>query len=215
MSQQMFTFVQEVTTHVTLNYLLHLPPSINNGAMHPLIVYLHGSGKRGSDPNLIKTNGLPKILEDQPDFPFVVLSPQCPTNRHWVFLAVEFYALLNDILNRYPVDSLRVYLTGLSMGGTGTWHFAAHAQGYFAAIAPLCADGYRRLAERLTHTPIWAFHGELDDVVPVERTKTLVETVNQLGGEARLTTYPDLKHEIDAVTYANPDLYTWFLQYQL
>lgn len=214
MSQQNHTFSQPVTTNITLHYLLHLPPTLNNGSKHPLILFLHGSGRRGSDPELLKTGGLPKILETQPDFPFIVVSPQCAADDQWVFHSVDLRGLLDDVFQRYPVDTSRVYLTGLSMGGTGTWFVAAHYPHYFAAIAPVCGDVHRKLAERLINLPVWAFHGELDDVVPAERSKILVEGLNYLGGNARLTLYPDLSHDIGPRTYENPELYAWFLQHK-
>lgn len=214
MPQQAHTFQQSVTTPVTLNYLLHLPPNSADGSQHPLILFLHGSGERGDNIELVKAHGLPKDLEQQPDFPFIVVSPQCPFNDMWVFHAADLRWLLEDIFTRYPVDQSRVYLTGLSMGGTGTWFTAARYPDLFAAIAPICGDGHRQLAERLTHTPIWAFHGELDEVVLPERSKMLVGAVNQLGGDARLTLYPDLTHNSWTRTYANPELYTWLLQHQ-
>ncbi len=214
MPQQVYRFTQDVPTTVTLNYLLHLPPTLNDGSKHPLILFLHGSGRRGSDPELVKTGGLPKILETQPDFPFIVVSPQCPADDQWVFHSVDLRGLLDDICQRYPVDTSRIYLTGLSLGGSGVWHMAAHYPDTFAAIAPICADAHRKIADRLTTVPIWAFHGELDDVVPSDRSKIMVEAVNQLGGNARLTLYPDLSHNSWDRTYANPDLYAWFLQHR-
>lgn len=214
MPQQAHIFNQSVANPVTLQYWLHLPPNVNDGSQHPLILFLHGSGERGNDIEQVKAIGLPNQLEQQPDFPFIVIAPQCPADDQWVFHSVALKGLLDDISQRYPVDKSRVYLTGLSLGGAGTWFMAAHYPGYFAAIAPVCGDAHRKLAERLTKLPIWVFHGALDDIVSPERSKIMVEAVNQLGGNARLTLYPDLNHNSWDRTYANPDLYTWFLQHR-
>ncbi|MBZ0317447.1 MAG: dienelactone hydrolase family protein [Anaerolineae bacterium] len=213
MSQQTQPFVQEVTTRVTLYSLLHLPPTINDGSPHPLLLFLHGSGERGTDITLVKKYGPPKIVETQPDFPFILVSPQCPADDQWVFHSADLRSLLDEVCQRYPVDPARIYGTGLSMGGTGIWFMAAHYPDYFAAIAPVCGDGHLQLTQRLTRTPIWAFHGELDDVVLPERSQLLVGATKYLGGDAQLTLYPDLKHNSWDRTYANPDLYTWFLQH--
>lgn len=214
MAQQAYQSQSSTINTTALDYLLHLPPDINNGAAHPLILFLHGSGERGRDIELVKREGLPRLLEGQPDFPFIVASPQCPADDQWVFHAVDLRALLDDLMARYPVDNTRVYLTGLSLGGAGTWFMAAHFPHDFAAIAPVCGDAHRKLTERLTRMPIWVFHGALDDVVPPERSKSMVEMVNRLGGHARLTLYPDLDHNAWDRTYADPELYAWFLQHQ-
>jgi predicted peptidase len=125
-------------------------------------------------------------------------------------------ALLDDLLGRYAVDRDRIYLTGLSMGGYGTWYLGTEHANRFAAIAPICGGGYwfhgfpERVC-RLRDTPVWAFHGAQDDVVPLGESETLVDTLRQCGGTVELTVYPDAGHDSWTATYANPALYQWFL----
>lgn len=195
-----------------IRYLLHLPPRRERSARWPLILFLHGSGERGDDLNLVKKHGLPKVLASQPEFPFVVVAPQCSPDSYWHYELETLDVLLNDVLEAYPVDSRRLYLTGLSMGGYGTWAMAIRYPDRFAAIAPVCGGGVPFTTERIRHLPVWAFHGAQDDVVPVRESQDMVDALNHLyGGNAKLTIYPDAKHDSWTETYANPQLYDWFL----
>ncbi|MFZ4622593.1 MAG: phospholipase, partial [Bacteroidota bacterium] len=129
----------------------------------PLIIFLHGSGERGNDPNKLKVHSLPKVVEHDENFPFIVVSPQCPEGERWN--AESLNAMLKEVLKQLPVDTNRIYLTGLSMGGYGVWKFAIAYPQWFAAIAPVCGWGHLEDVEKLKQMPVWIFHGAKDDVV--------------------------------------------------
>jgi predicted peptidase len=122
--------------------------------------------------------------------------------------------LLDDIVSRYNVDTERIYLTGLSMGGYGTWTLAAAYPQRFAAIAPICGGGERYMADKFKNVPVWAFHGAKDNVVPPVKSEEMVNAINARGGNARLTVYPDAAHDSWTATYDNPELYDWFLKHR-
>ena len=122
--------------------------------------------------------------------------------------------LVDEIIKKYEVDTSRIYLTGLSMGGFGTWSLASMHPERFAAIAPICGGGEsRRVARSLKNMPVWAFHGEKDTVVPAERSKEIVEALKANGGNVKLTLYPEVGHDSWTRTYDNPKLYEWFLKH--
>jgi predicted peptidase len=195
----------------SFRYLLHLPPGyeVAGGKKWPLILFLHGMGERGDDLDLVKTQGLPKKLESWPDCPFIVVSPQCPMSSFWTWEADALNALLDDVMARYVVDPERVYLTGLSMGGAGTWQLAIRHPERFAALAPICAPSIPVLLERVQHLPIWVFHGAKDTVVPVETSDNMVKVFRSLGGDIQYTVYLDAGHDSWTQAYDNPALYEW------
>ncbi len=195
-----------------IDYLLYLPEDYNTTQQDfPLIVFLHGIGERGTDVNQVKSNGLPKRIEQGNQFPFIVVSPQCPTQSWWTHETSAILALIDEISEAYRVDTKRIYLTGLSMGGFGTWSIAGVHPDRFAAIAPICGGGYTFMTPNMKNLPIWAFHGDADQVVPVEKSKEMVEAVNNVGGNAKLTIYPGVNHDSWTQTYENDELYEWFL----
>ncbi len=212
--QRTSAFEGDVQKHVRLRYLVYLPRGYDDGERTwPFILFLHGAGERGEDIEIIKRTGLTEVLERRDDLPFVVVAPQCPTDGWWD--PDELLALLDHALEAYRVDRECVYLTGLSMGGFGTWRLASQRPELFAAIAPICGGGNPALAHRLREVPIWAFHGAKDEVVPLERSQEMVDAVNEAGGHAKLTVYPDAGHDSWTPTYNNPELYTWLLEHSL
>jgi poly(3-hydroxybutyrate) depolymerase len=216
--QQPVTFSQTICQDVTLRHLLSLPQGYDDdpGRAWPLILFLHGSGERGNELDRVKVNGLPKELAVGREVPAIVLSPQCPADARWdsELMVAGLDALLDDALARYRVDPRRVYVTGLSMGGFGTWALAAAHPERFAAIAPVCGGGDPDLAVRLRRVPIWAFHGAKDAIVPLAAMQTMTDAMARVHGDMRTTTYPDAGHDSWSTTYADPDLYTWLLQYE-
>ena len=122
--------------------------------------------------------------------------------------------LLDDIVARYDVDTDRIYLTGLSMGGYGTWALASKYPDRFAAIVPICGGGKRFMAHRIKDMPVWAFHGAKDSVVPLRESEEMVEAINARGGNAKLTIYPDAGHDSWTKSYENPELYDWLLEHR-
>lgn len=219
MQQKIFE-VQTAKT-LRLGYLLHLPASYGQDPDQrwPLILFLHGYGESGDQVAAVLKHGIPKIAAQQPDFPFIVIAPQCPWHTWWPEVADSLDALLDQVTATYAVDPTRVYLTGLSMGGYGAWYLGSTRPQRFAAVAPICGGGYwfhgfPQQVCGLKDTPVWAFHGANDPVVPLAASEELVETLQACGGDAQLTIYPEATHDSWTATYENPALYTWFLQHQ-
>ncbi|HEX2908070.1 MAG TPA: prolyl oligopeptidase family serine peptidase [Phototrophicaceae bacterium] len=219
MSQQVQAFERKVTKTVGLKYLLHLPPDYEAQPKQrwPLILFLHGMGERGDDLEVVKKHGLARIAEEQPELlaRFVVVSPQCPLDLTWPDELDALNALLDHCLQQYRIDRRRVYLTGLSMGGYGTWFLGMAHPERFAALAPICGGGVSARASTLKATPIWVFHGAKDRVVSPSESKRMVKALKACGNKVKLTLYPEADHDSWTETYNNPELYEWFLSHQL
>jgi predicted peptidase len=213
------------TRTLSADYLLYLPAGYeaNSGKQWPLIFFLHGAGERGSDIWMVAKHGPPKVDTQVTNFPFIVVSPQCPAGKIWSNDVL--IALLDEVEKQYAVDLHRVYLTGLSMGGFGTWSLGLSYPERFAAMAPLCGggeyitpyitatDGGPRKAAMLS-MPIWAFHGGKDPVVPTEESRHMVGIMRNFGDkDVKLTIYPEAQHDCWTQTYANPEIFDWFLQH--
>jgi predicted peptidase len=210
-------FKQTFTKTISLNYLLYLPNDYSNSTKYyPLILFLHGAGERGNDLELVKIHGIPKIVEQQKDFPFIAISPQCPSDRWWVdpWLIEALNALLDETIANYRVDASRVYLTGLSMGGFGTWALSMMYPEKFAAIAPICGGGMPWMAFRIKDIPVWVFHGAKDETVPIQKSEEMVDALKILRGNIKFTIYPEAGHDSWTETYNNPGLYQWFLEHR-
>ena len=198
-----------VQVPIEINYLLYLPKDYANQESWPLLVFLHGSGERGDNLDLVKKHGPPKLIAEGKDFPFIVASPQCPKGKSWE--PVELIALLDELGSKYKVDADRVYITGLSMGGFGTWRLAAVAPERLAAIVPICGGGESFTTRSFASLPVWAFHGAKDGAVPLERSQVMIDALKKNGGNPKFTIYPDAEHDSWTETYANPELYEWLL----
>ena len=223
MNQTAKHFTFEKTTKTDLQYLLFLPKGYEatGEKKWPLMLFLHGSGERGTDVWKVATHGPPNCVKSNPDFPFIAVSPQCPAGQIWS--NEPLLALLDDIIRNYAVDTHRVYLTGLSMGGYGTWGLGMAHPERFAAIAPICGGGEfitplllsRDQQKAFQSLGIWAFHGAKDPVVPVAESERMVEMVKHLGlKDVKLTIYPEAQHNCWTETYNNPELYKWFLAHE-
>lgn len=212
--QEAGSFTTGIRRTVTLNYLLYLPKdySKDKSKRWPLILFLHGAGERGSDLNKVKSLGPPKLVAEGKEMPFIIVSPQVPERSTWDPEALD--ALLGEIIGQYAVDEDRVYLTGVSMGGAGTWRLASAHPERFAAIAPICGWGDLGMARRIGSIPTWVFHGARDDVVPLQASQEMVDALKQVGNEAKLTIYPDAGHDSWTETYNNPALFDWFLNHK-
>lgn len=200
---------------ITYPYRIYYPASYHKDPAKrwPLILFLHGAGERGNRLELLKRQGLPKLLEERKDFPFVVACPQCPAGSYWQV------PLLNDLLQKLlqeleNIELARIYLTGISMGGYGTWNWAASDPEKFAAIIPVCGGGDPASAKQLLQMPVWAFHGAKDDIVPLSETLAMTNAIEETGGKVKLTIYPDLFHDSWTVTYQNPLVYNWLLEHK-
>ncbi|HVX15218.1 MAG TPA: prolyl oligopeptidase family serine peptidase [Pirellulales bacterium] len=205
-------FEKEVTITVKLNYLLFLPTDYaQSDKKWPLILFLHGAGESGENLEKVKAHGPPKIVDKNADFQFILVSPQS-RGRGWDSNTLR--ALLDDVCDNYRVDRDRVYLTGLSMGGYGTWRLAADHPQYFAAIAPICGGGNPNDAKKLKDLPIWVFHGAKDTAVPLRASEEMVKALKEAGNDVKFTVYPEAGHDSWTETYDNPELYQWFLSHK-
>jgi predicted peptidase len=208
---------REIRKRVEIEYLVHLPAEYAAAPERhwPAILFLHGAGERAEPSERLLALGPLAYARTHPDFPFLVIAPHCSMHEAWSPDALG--ALLDEVQERYRVDKDRLYLTGFSMGGWGTWQLAMEMPQRFAAIAPLCGRVIPLLAFRLWKTPVWAFHGGRDEVVDRGHSEEMVETLRGMGDgvDVRLTIYPEAGHEIWPETYNNPELYAWFLKHAL
>jgi predicted peptidase len=214
------SFKKRVVRQVGLRYLLSLPRGYDRAPSRrwPLVLFLHGAGERGDDLQLVKKHGIPRVTEERrvpgfEDLPFISISPQCPTESWWARETLALSALLDEIEGTYRVDPDRIYVTGLSMGGFGTFALAAAEPDRFAALAPICGGGSRTDARHIAHIPLWVFHGAKDQTVPLFSSAEMVEAIALRGGSPRFTVYPDATHDSWTETYDNPDLYRWLLSH--
>jgi len=220
---QQFSFKKQTSADV--RYLLYLPEGYQAptaGAKRwPLILFLHGAGERGTNIWRVAIHGPPSLVSNKNDFPFIVVSPQCPEGQRWS--REVLVGLLEHIMKSHSVDPERVYLTGLSMGGYGTWDLGLSHPEKFAAIVPICGGGEtitvllaaREKAAALQSLGIWAFHGAKDPVVPLSESERMVEACKRAGiKEVKLTVYPEADHNSWTQTYNNPELYDWLLQHR-
>ena len=200
--------------NLQMDYLLYLPEDYGKvDKQWPLMVFLHGAGERGGNLDLVKMYGPAKLAEEGKDLGFIIVSPQCPEGKWWSNYIEKVMALVDEACDNYDVDQSRIYLTGLSMGGYGTWAVASTYPDRFAAIAPVCGGGHPFIADNLKGTPVWAFHGAKDDVVSLSESQNMVNAVNAAGGAAKLTIYPEANHDSWTKTYDNPELYKWLLEH--
>jgi len=221
--QQARSLKRKIAKTVAAEYLIYLPKDYHarSKTRWPLILFLHGAGERGANLSKVAVHGPPKLAKQGRDFPFILVSPQCPANQRWdndVLLA-----LLDEIEERYSVDKSRVYLTGLSMGGYGTWSLGLTHPERFAAIAPICGGGDLivlllgdpKKVAALKSLGVWAFHGGKDPVVPLAESERMIDTLKRTGcKDVELTVYPEAQHDSWTETYNNPRLYDWFLAHQ-
>lgn len=211
--------VADRTDNLNDRFWLYLPKRYKQASKEkpmPLIIYLHGSSRRGRDVAEVKANGLAPLMDKRDDFEFVVVSPQALSKHPWqtCWQPDDLIILLVHLLTNYHLDPTRVYLTGLSMGGYGTWAAIEKHADHFAAAAPICGGGDPATAKGIGKLPVWAFHGDDDRVVSVERSQEMVDAIKAAKGNAKLTIYPGVGHDSYTRTYANPKLYEWFLKHK-
>ncbi len=209
----------QLNDKTTMPYLLYLPDEYqaNTGRLWPFILFLHGSGERGHDVELVRLHGLPRQIDQQPDFPCIILSPQCPLDVRWPDQSDNLIALFDTVLKGLRVDQSRIYLTGLSMGGEGSWHFGSLHPERFAAVLPICgrmppqAEGFPEKVCALKDVPVWVFHGAKDDRAPVEHSMTMAKVLEDCGGDVQLTIFPDGDHFIWDQVYEDEATWKWLL----
>lgn len=205
--------------NVSYHYIEYLPPDYHADTTRvwPVIIFLHGGSARGEDTlDLYDYGPFDQIYRGR-QFPFIVVAPQCPRHIRW---STEnwFDGFYQDLIDHYRIDTCRVYLTGASLGGSGTWYLAVKYPDKFAAIAPI--SGFTRHMdylgenfERLKDIPVWAFHGKLDIVVPFEETEYLVNKLKKINKQVKFTCEQETGHWIHHSVYTGDELYDWFLKY--
>lgn len=210
------------TTDERITYLIHFPEaySSNQSSSFPLLLFLHGLGERGSNIEEVKRYGPPSLIEKgtwESELPFIVISPQLPEKYgYWPDFIITH--ILDHAAEKYNIDTQRVYLTGLSLGGIGTWNYALHHPQKLAAILPVCGKADPALSCNLGQLPVWAFHGALDKIVDPQGSIRMIEALkkckNRIDAETRLTLYPNIKHDSWTITYENPLIYKWLLNFK-
>jgi predicted peptidase len=227
------TFVERtlVSDGASHRYQVFVPTPQAGGAHPAVILFLHGTGERGSDgakPTLVGLG--PHVRAHAADFPAIVVFPQAPDGHDWNGMAADIaFATLEQATNEFNGDRKRTYLTGLSMGGYGTWELALLQPQRFAALVPICgallpprderdlyvtplagaADPYATLAKRLRHLPAWIFHGAKDDLVPPDDDRLTYAALRAAGADARYTEFPDANHNAWDPAYAMTELWRW------
>jgi predicted peptidase len=229
-ADQVFTTRMEPKTFTSagpqpnkVQYLIYLPKGYqtNMAARWPMMLYLHGAGERTDNVFGVTWQGPPKLVRKGHDFPFIIVAPLCPPKQWWS--DTKLLHLLEGVQNEYRVDTNRVYLTGMSMGGSGAWSLGLKYPQYFAAIAPICGNSKPDIleklpleqAERIKSLPIWVFHGAKDPTVPVAASERMVKALKKLGcSEVNFTRYPNADHDSWTATYDTANIYQWFLKQQ-
>lgn len=194
-------------------YLVYLPEEpAAEGEKLPMIFYLHGAGSRGDDLSILIRNGLPgMILRGEFRYRCIVVAPQCPDEKVWIYYIRELLELADFAVDKFSADPERVALSGLSMGGFGSWELAMYAPQRFSCLAALCGGGMSWRASLLKNMPVRAFHGGKDPVVPPEYSRLMVDAVNAAGGNAQLTIFPEDEHNCWDDTYQHTDVISWML----
>jgi predicted peptidase len=221
-------------------YQVYVPADFRSKKTWPVILFLHGAGERGSDGLLQTDVGIGHaIRHDASRFPFIVVFPQCGKETIWAAPDMQAQALaaLDASITEFHGDRRHVYLTGLSMGGYGTWELASRNPGRFAGIVPICGgvqpqkhwpqlhvtvvddpkvtDPFAEIARRIGTTPVWIFHGDADPLVPVEQSRHMAEALKAAGADYKYTEYPGVDHNSWDKAYAEPDLVPWLLSKSL
>lgn len=216
---------------VAYRYQLYVPANYSATQKWPVILFLHGAGERGNDGYLQTTAGLGNVIRRKASaYPAIVVFPQVPTDSTWIGLPGNVaIAALDKTLSEFSTDADRVYLTGLSMGGNGTWHLAYRYPTRFAAIVPICAfvvvpdaaKGFKAavptdsgvpyitLARRIAAVPTWIFHGEVDPAVPFTESREAVAAIRRAGGNPKYTEFLGMEHNVWDAAYASPQFIEW------
>jgi predicted peptidase len=193
-------------------YVVYVPDDYTPAKQWPLVVFLHGMGERGSDGLIQSEVGIGSAIRRNSErFPCIVVMPQCPKDKIWIDAFDHIDEAIRVSLEDYAIDRDRILLTGLSMGGFGTWAYGALHADTIAALTPICGGGNADDAPSLANVPIWAFHGEIDSVVSPEETRTMVDAVKAAGGTIRYTEYPGVDHNSWDRAYRDSEAIAWLL----
>ena len=197
-------------------YVVFVPHDYKPDKAWPVILFLHGAGERGDDGELQAKVGLaPAIRKREKEFPFIAVFPQCAKNGFWRAESPDgqrAMAILAEVEKEFKTDHNRVYLTGLSLGGMGTWSIGMKYPDRFAALVPVCGSGDTSRAAKLAKLPIWCFHGDDDKAVNVEGSRSMIAAIKEAGGNPKYTEYPGVGHNSWDAAYGTAELYTWLLE---
>lgn len=196
-------------------YLTYLPKQydLSGKKQWPLIIYLHGKSACGNDLDKVKRYGLPFFTDRGMQLDAIAVAPQCPEGKNWT-TEDWFTPFMNELAEKYRIDTTRIYLTGMSLGGFGTWDLAIKYPHKFAAIAPLCGGGRPQQVCVIKDVPIWVIHGDQDEQVPISRSEEMVDALKKCGGNPKFTVLKGYPHDIHR-TYGDENLYKWMLQFSL
>ncbi len=202
--------------HTALPHAVYLPVGYEEepDKQWPLVIFLHGAGERGNDLQAVYRHGPLREVREGRAFPFIVIAPQIEAPKYWACYAETLNAMLDGWLGKYRIDPSRVYLTGLSMGGTGTWMWGMMNPERFAAVMPICGTGICWCAGNLKDVPVWVFHGDRDDTVPIAESYTMEKRLIACGGDVKLTVYEGYGHDCWTDTYRRDDVYAWLLSHK-
>ena len=191
-------------------YVTYLPKDFDESKSYPLVLFLHGAGERGEDLELACELGYMKyVREEGKEYPFIFVAPQCPANKYWGCYTESLIAFMDYICDTLPVDKERIYLTGLSMGGYGTWFTAMAKPELFAAIAPICGGGMAWNAKVLT-MPVWAFHGAEDNIVSTVQSDEMVAKLKECSKDVTYSRIDGVGHNVWEYAYTK-ELMEWLL----
>jgi len=190
-----------------MTFLLHLPANYHDLGKWPTILFLHGSEEAGTDTTRLRSVGLPGYVGGVPDFPFIVVTPQLRSFQWWDPAQVD--QVLTHVVRHYRVDQERMAVSGLSLGGYGTWSMATAYPYRFSAAVPIAGGGDPGTVCAIAHLPVWVFHGDRDPSVPLSEAQAMVDALQACGGNVRFTIYPDTGHDSWTATYANPEVHAW------
>jgi len=195
-------------------YVLFVPHDYKGDKDYPLILFLHGAGEtKGGKKQPVEVGIGPAIKKQEKTFPFLVVIPQSQ-KRTWQADspdAQRALAILAEVEKSYKAVSKRIYLTGLSMGGFGTWSLATKYPDKWAAIVPICGAGNAKQAAKIKDVPCWCFHGDKDTAVKVEGSRAMIKAIKAAGGDPKYDEYPGVGHNSWDRAYGNDELYKWFL----
>lgn len=200
----------------SVKYQVCLPAGYDAAKAMPLILFLHGSGEAGDDGVKQSSVGIGPAIKKNPKgwAPYITVIPQKPKERGgWMDHEALMLGVVEKTKKEYKIDDARLYLTGLSMGGYGSWMLAAKTPGMWAAVAPVCGGGNPADGPKLKDLPIWAFHGDKDNAVPLKKSQDMIDAIKAAGGEPKLTVYPGVGHNSWDKAYQDEKLWEWFLQH--
>ena len=196
-----------------LEYIITTPSGFDPAKESlPLILFLHGAGERGDNSEIIRVHGIPKLFGADPDYHglrVVTLSPQCPNGVNWNTVSTAVYELLQSIIEEYNIDRKRISVTGLSMGGSGSWDFGIRHHDMLAACAPICGGGVSWEASELRDVPVRCYHGLADTVVPPINTQEMARRLREAGGQVEEFYYEGVGHDSWVIAYEQTDLIEW------